>query len=259
MSYALASDFAGNDDDAGWRRHRQRAALLLPLCAASSLPVSPTIAGVSSLAEPPRSRRTLGLLAVVAIAAHVALAAYLAQQHIAAPPLPQPPKTVLELTRPKPPEPKPIVEPPKPLPQVAKKAVAHPQPAPAPAPAPTPVESLAADTPVVYAEPTPPAPPAPAEPVKETQAQGYAGYLNNPAPTYPATAQRMGWQGTVLLKVRVLADGRPAAIEIQQSSGRKMLDEAALSTVRQWLFTPAKRGDVAIEGWATVPIDFKLG
>lgn len=256
MSYALPSDFPAYDAALFWRRQQL---LLLP-----SPKVQPrddagfhAIHAYSPTSDTPRSRRGLSALALVTVAAHLAGAAYLVQERVLAPQTP-PSKLVLELTRPKPPEPKPepVFEPPKPLPQVARKPLARPQtPPPIPVPVQEPPETLAPETPVAHVEP---APPAPVENVKETEALGYAGYLDNPSPKYPATAQRMGWQGTVLLKVRVLADGRPASIEVAQSSGRKVLDEAALSTVRQWLFTPARRGDVAVEGWATVPIDFKL-
>lgn len=87
---------------------------------------------------------------------------------------------------------------------------------------------------------------------------GRAGYLNNPAPDYPPLAVRQSWQGTVLLRVRVLANGSVESVEVKQSSGRKLLDDEALRTVKGWSFAPAKRGDTPIDGWATVPIEFVL-
>jgi protein TonB len=110
----------------------------------------------------------------------------------------------------------------------------------------------------VAAIPTPP--PAPPARVEEpvTEPTGYAGYLNNPAPVYPKAAQRLGMQGRVLLRVRVLASGQVGAVEVKQSSGKAMLDEAALTAVKGWTFAPAKRGNTAIDAWAQVPIDFKL-
>lgn len=111
--------------------------------------------------------------------------------------------------------------------------------------------------PVVAAAPEPPPPPPKVEePV--TEATGYASYLKNPPPEYPAFAQRQGWEGTVLLRVHVLASGKPDKVEVKQSSGRKTLDESAVSAVRNWTFAPSKRGNTAIDGWATVPIEFKL-
>jgi periplasmic protein TonB len=103
------------------------------------------------------------------------------------------------------------------------------------------------------AEPAPPPPPE-----RVSAPFGRAGYLNNPAPDYPAAAARQGWQGTVVLRVRVLSTGRVDTVEVQHSSGHRLLDEEAMTTVRGWLFTPSKRGPTAIDGWATVPIEFKL-
>lgn len=195
---------------------------------------------------------------VMVAAAHLAVAWLLVQP---APPMieePPVPEVVLELARPAPPAPAPPVErPPKPQPQ------SQPQPrveqAPTPLPKPEPVQQAVSPP---QAEPLAPAPPAPAKPAppveRVTEPLGHAGYLNNPAPVYPPLALRRGWEGQVLLRVRVLASGRPASVELQQSSGFPPLDEAAIRTVKQWLFRPAKRGATPIDGWATVPIDFRL-
>ncbi|WP_258051025.1 energy transducer TonB, partial [Pseudomonas aeruginosa] len=71
-------------------------------------------------------------------------------------------------------------------------------------------------------------------------------------------AMRRGWEGTVLLRVHVLASGSPSEIQVQKSSGREALDQAAVKAVKRWSFVPAKRGDKAEDGWVSVPIDFKL-
>ncbi|WP_413044668.1 energy transducer TonB, partial [Pseudomonas aeruginosa] len=103
------------------------------------------------------------------------------------------------------------------------------------------------------------APPAPvAAPAPLTPPSANAGYLHNPAPEYPALAMRRGWEGTVLLRVHVLASGSPSEIQVQKSSGREALDQAAVKAVKRWSFVPAKRGDKAEDGWVSVPIDFKL-
>ncbi|NPT56122.1 TonB family protein [Paraburkholderia sp. 5N] len=86
-----------------------------------------------------------------------------------------------------------------------------------------------------------------------------AAYLRNPPPTYPGVAQQRDWQGTVLLKVHVLASGRPDHVGLASSSGHESLDDAALEAVTNWRFAPARRGDQAIDGWVQVPIEFKLG
>jgi protein TonB len=91
-----------------------------------------------------------------------------------------------------------------------------------------------------------------------TEPSANAAYLNNPPPTYPKAAQRQGWQGRVLLRVHVLAGGQPGTVEIRQSSGKTLLDEAAVAAVRNWTFVPGKKGSTPVDGWTTVPIDFKL-
>lgn len=85
-----------------------------------------------------------------------------------------------------------------------------------------------------------------------------AAYLRNPAPAYPAAARRSGDQGTVMLKVLVNPEGAPVRVELDQSSGSKPLDSAALDAVKGWRFVPARRGAQNIEGWVRVPVVFKL-
>ena len=110
----------------------------------------------------------------------------------------------------------------------------------------------------VTERPVPPASPPPLPPESVTAPFGRAGYLNNPPPEYPPTAARQGWQGTVLLRVRVLSTGKVETVQIERSSGHRLLDDQAIATVLTWLFAPAKRGATPIDGWATVPIEFKL-
>ncbi|WP_253631854.1 energy transducer TonB, partial [Burkholderia cenocepacia] len=141
-------------------------------------------------------------------------------------------------------------------------AVAHP--APAATPQATREAAPAPATPATPAVAAPAAPvqapaPAPAAPVRETAPIGDAAYLRNPAPDYPAFAQDQGWEGRVVLRVHVLANGTPDSVEVRTSSGRRMLDSAAVAAVKRWTFVPAKRGDEAVDGWVNVPIDFKLG
>ncbi|GGP17730.1 energy transducer TonB [Silvimonas iriomotensis] len=135
---------------------------------------------------------------------------------------------------------------------------AQPQPVASPAAAP----AVSVPQPVAAPEPavavSAPAPPVAAdEPVSEARAD--AGYLHNPPPVYPDFAQARGWVGRVLLKVHVLASGRADQVELQQSCGHKLLDDAARRAVQEWAFVPAKRGNTAIDSWVSVPIDFKLG
>ncbi|MFK3683648.1 MULTISPECIES: energy transducer TonB [Pseudomonas] len=216
-------------------------------------------------------RRDKWALALLVLALHGAAAYWVSQSPT--PPLPvvppQIPPMTIEFAAPAPPvvEPPPpapappIVEPPPPpvVDELAAKPAPKPVPKPKPKPAPKPVakpEPKPVETPPPpVAAPAPVAPPAPA-PVTPPSAN--AAYLKNPAPEYPQMAQRRGWEGTVLLRVEVLASGKPGQIQIQKSSGRDALDAAALAAVKRWSFVPAKQGDVAQAGWVSVPIDFKL-
>lgn len=99
---------------------------------------------------------------------------------------------------------------------------------------------------------------APAAEVPATPPLFNAAYLRNPAPAYPAVARRSGDQGTVMLKVLVSPEGAPLRIELDQTSGSKSLDGAALEAVKGWRFVPARRGTQNIEGWVRVPVVFKL-
>jgi protein TonB len=47
-------------------------------------------------------------------------------------------------------------------------------------------------------------------------------------------------------------------VQLKASSGSQRLDTAALETVRQWKFVPARRGDTPVEAWVLVPITFSL-
>jgi len=85
-----------------------------------------------------------------------------------------------------------------------------------------------------------------------------AAYLNNPQPDYPMVARRMGWQGKVVLKVEVLLNGLPGQVLVEQSSGREILDKAALRAVLGWKFVAARQGGKAVTQWFLVPITFTL-
>ena len=90
------------------------------------------------------------------------------------------------------------------------------------------------------------------------QADISASYAHNPIPDYPIIAKIRGWQGEVLLRVKVSEQGISDLVEVQRSSGYDVLDESAIEAVQQWLFTPAKYGDEPIASSVIVPIVFSL-
>lgn len=121
---------------------------------------------------------------------------------------------------------------------------------------PEPSDSPEALASVSSAEPVADETPAPASSI--TLPRFNADYLNNPPPVYPVLARRLGEQGRVMLRVLVRADGAPAEIAINRSSGSSRLDRAALEAVRRWRFIPARRGDTPVAAPVLVPISFTL-
>lgn len=95
-------------------------------------------------------------------------------------------------------------------------------------------------------------------PLREEPPRFDAAYLGNPQADYPAAALRRRLEGTVLLEVRVDAQGHPAQIAIANSSGADLLDEAAVAAVRRWRFVPARLGPDAVAGSVRVPVRFRL-
>jgi len=91
-----------------------------------------------------------------------------------------------------------------------------------------------------------------------SQARFDADYLRNPAPPYPPISRRMREEGKVTLRVLVTPQGAAESVEVKNSSGSARLDEAALRTVRQWKFIPARRGETPVQSWVLVPVIFKL-
>jgi periplasmic protein TonB len=105
----------------------------------------------------------------------------------------------------------------------------------------------------------PPAPPArPEQPAQVIPAREGANYLKNPRPEYPGLARRQGWEGSTLLRVQVGPSGHALSVQVQRSSGRDTLDDAAKRAVAKWSFVPATQGNNPVTGWVTVPIVFRL-
>jgi protein TonB len=76
---------------------------------------------------------------------------------------------------------------------------------------------------------------------------------------YPERAQRLGWEGTAEILLRIAADGKVAGVTLSKSSGKSVLDEEALNMVRRATPLPAAPQDLrGRELTVTVPIVFKL-
>lgn len=161
---------------------------------------------------------------------------------------PPPPAPVPPQVAPEPPAPQPAPAP-------RQRAVAAPRPTPAPqapvqAPQPqaeplrsepsvaTPVATAAAEAPRAVAAVAPPAPPsvaAPPAPQNDQDYQQWRAQLEQAlqqGKRYPASARRMGQSGTVVVHLRVGADGSLQHCMLHHSSGFKALDQAAEQLVR---------------------------
>ena len=83
-------------------------------------------------------------------------------------------------------------------------------------------------------------------------------YKENPLPHYPQIARRRGYEGRTLIRVKVLENGKAGKIEVEESSGFKVLDTAALKSVSGWTFVPGRINGKRTEQWIRVPIRFVL-
>jgi protein TonB len=165
---------------------------------------------------------------------------------IAAPKAPEPATTIAE--------PEPVPQPPKPevQPKIEPRIIPTPKPAPVETyepqtstpqavvdPAPPTVMSVApkADaTPVFTAPPPPPEPPGPSQADLDSARKGYADRLARAIAAkkqYPRVAQMRGWQGEVLIDLKLDANGTVLETTILRSSGFEVLDKQALEMVKK--------------------------
>ena len=77
-------------------------------------------------------------------------------------------------------------------------------------------------------------------------------------PKYPASALRRGQTGTVLVAATIDAKGKPVDVRVDDRSGNREFDRAALAAVKQWRFEPATRNGKPVEGMVRVPVEFAL-
>jgi protein TonB len=179
---------------------------------------------------------------------------------------PAPPKRVAP--------PKPITAP---IPKTEERPAREPEPAPTPAPAApaapvavtlpsvsTSIASAAAPSPGVSLVESPSTRPSSTPTVASVPrdtgitrvAQPTGGYQVRPG--YPSSARRLGIQGTTMLRVHVLDDGRVGEIIVDQSAGHADMEQTAADAVRRWRFEPARRGEEKVAMWVRIPVEFKL-
>jgi TonB family protein len=92
---------------------------------------------------------------------------------------------------------------------------------------------------------------------------GYGGasqpkLIYSPDPEFSEEARKAKYQGVVVLRVLVGADGRVHNAQVARSLGMG-LDEKALETVRLWKFEPARTKDgKAVDVLASIEVNFRL-
>ena len=109
--------------------------------------------------------------------------------------------------------------------------------------------------------------PRPAQPLIVKEAPGSGPIIIEPKtdprfpftqPAYPNSEIRLGHEGTVLLRVQILPNGRVGEIQVEESSGFVKLDESAAREARSYRMKPGMQNGVATVMWVRVPIKFQL-
>jgi len=80
--------------------------------------------------------------------------------------------------------------------------------------------------------------------------------VRTPRPEYPHAAFKARIEGRVLVEVLIDAQGHVARSRVIQSTPG--LDDAALATVRQWLFQPAVKNGQPTATLAHIPVQFRI-
>lgn len=83
-------------------------------------------------------------------------------------------------------------------------------------------------------------------------------FLSRQEPAYPERARRAGVEGTVGVRIALAPDGSVRQVELTQSSGSRLLDEAALAAARASTFSPASRNREPVEAEAIASYRFEL-
>ena len=104
--------------------------------------------------------------------------------------------------------------------------------------------------------PSPPAPVAPHEPVRVGGSVTAPAKVFDVAPIYPVIARSAGVDGTVILQATIGLDGRVEDVQVLRSV--PLLDDAAVTAVRQWRYTPTRLNGQPVAVVMTVTVSFRL-
>lgn len=76
--------------------------------------------------------------------------------------------------------------------------------------------------------------------------------------SYPMWAIHQGWEGKLVLAVEILQNGSVGRTAVMESTGRKILDEAATHSIQTWKFHPAMKNGQPALTCIQIPIVFQL-
>jgi protein TonB len=94
-------------------------------------------------------------------------------------------------------------------------------------------------------------------PVSEARVDGGAHLAHGVPPKYPVEARANGIEGSVGLDLVVAASGSVESARVVRAVGHG-LDEAALTAVRQFRFTPATKGGRPVRVRMAWSVDFRF-
>ncbi len=85
-----------------------------------------------------------------------------------------------------------------------------------------------------------------------------ASVLRRYEPGYPETARRDKVEGRVMLDVQINSNGRVGSVRVFSSSGSGVLDSTAISAVKRWSFSPARKDGRPVSSQVRVPFRFSI-
>ena len=207
---------------------------------------------------------------MLSIALHVA-ALYSRGIYTPAEPLLDSGRTVVQLTliptlASKATKPEPIVEPPKKPEPVEVVIPVTPLPEPTISAVPEPIaESVTEPVAEPVSEPIKDSTPAAtdsqeqvASMIKDKGVRTTASAVQGIIASYPRMSQRRGEEGTVVLSIQVLPNGKSGVVKIVESSGFKRLDEAAVKAAKKADYTPAVQFGHPVASEIIQPLTFNL-
>jgi TonB family protein len=83
-------------------------------------------------------------------------------------------------------------------------------------------------------------------------------FVHQPKPGYPLQARQQGWEGTVTLRLELLARGTVGEVQVVKSSGHALLDTTAQEVAKTWTHVPTIQNGTAATRWVDINLTFTL-